>query len=529
MKRYEIVVFCTGAVILSLELIASRIMTPYFGVSLYIWTGILAITLIFLGLGYGLGGKFTRAKISGPELELGFLSAPILAALAIVLSAAVYPALFPIFSRVHLIVGSFVAAGLLLAIPLILLSALNPILIAMQRHAASADGSDGGAGRIFFISTIGSVCGVLFTAFLFIPYISNYRAILILAILLCLLVVAFTRFAAGAPASAKWKLNIASLLVIVLCAALLIGRDGYLRLITSSENDQLTFKIVAEYTSLFGNIKVAEVRRRDGGGPTERYFIQDGVIQGQTAMNNQSQAMYTYALELLARSHAPKARSAVVFGLGAGTVSRKLVRNGLKVSVVEINPDALAAAVTHFGFPASDVDMHLQDARTFARECKTSYDIAIVDLAQDDSVPDYLRAKEFFADLKRCLHPDGILLMNTFLDTRNDEPNGRLFATIASAFPVLYLSGERKGNSFIVGKSLARAGEPIVDQGGVPEAVAPLVRMALTEGRRLWPDDYDRWAPVSDDHNTFSVLFADADMVDRSLVVGFVPPRLLVN
>ena len=80
---------------LSLELLASRIMTPYFGVSLYIWTGILAITLTFLAVGYRYGGKLSQAAASERDLEVTFLSAPIYSALAITISVALYPALFP--------------------------------------------------------------------------------------------------------------------------------------------------------------------------------------------------------------------------------------------------------------------------------------------------------------------------------------------------------------------------------------------------------------------------------------------------
>ena len=531
MKRYEILVFLSGGVVLSLELLASRIMTPYFGVSLYIWTGILSVTLVFLALGYFLGGKATQAERTSRDLELTFLSALIIAAMAILLAAAIYPALFPYLSRRHLIVGSFVAAGLLLALPLILLSALNPILIAMQRQAPAGSGrsGDGGAGRIFFISTLGSVCGVLFTAFVFIPNIGNYQAVLALALLLSLLAISFAQFAAIGSSWAKWRLSLSGILVAAICLLFLLGREGYLRLITSSTIGQRTFSIVAEYTSVFGNIKIAEVRALDGGGAVERHFIEDGVIQAQTSLNNQSLAEYSYILRSLTHSHAPSAKSVIVFGLGAGIVPRNLVRDGLRVSVVEINPDALAAAAAHFGFQASAVDMHLQDARTFAHNCTRAYDVAIVDLFRGDSVPDYLRTSEFFADLKRCLKTDGVLVLNTVLDTVYDEPNQRLFATIAAAFPVLYLSGDRYGNSFVVGTSVPRPVEIFVYHGPMPEAIAPLVQNAVQEFRRLAPKDYARWEPVSDNRNIFSVLFAKADLVDRSTLVKNLPSRILVN
>ena len=73
-------IFITGGVILSLELIASRILAPFFGVSLYIWTAILSVTLAFLALGYQFGGWMTL-KVEEKHHESLLLSLPILSAL----------------------------------------------------------------------------------------------------------------------------------------------------------------------------------------------------------------------------------------------------------------------------------------------------------------------------------------------------------------------------------------------------------------------------------------------------------------
>ncbi len=175
-------IFFTGAVTLSLEVLASRVMTPYFGVSLYIWAAILSITLAFLAAGYYLGGRLSQ-RYEGAGLMALFLAAPAGSALSIALASALYPVLFPMISAVDLVFGSFVAGFVLLALPLTALSAMNPMLIALGRDRRAR--GDGGAGRVFFISTIGSVAGVLLTAFLFIPNVSNYRAMLWLGLALC--------------------------------------------------------------------------------------------------------------------------------------------------------------------------------------------------------------------------------------------------------------------------------------------------------------------------------------------------------
>ena len=165
-RQYEALIFITGAITLSLEVLASRIMTPYFGVSLYIWAGILSITLIFLALGYQLGGQISRCW-DRDALQFLMLALPLAGALSIVLATAIYPAVFPLLTAINLVIASFLGGTILLALPLMVLSAMNPLLIAYGRDARAT--GDGGAGRIFFISTVGSVAGVLLTAFLIIP------------------------------------------------------------------------------------------------------------------------------------------------------------------------------------------------------------------------------------------------------------------------------------------------------------------------------------------------------------------------
>src|SRR4051795_4698979 len=101
------VIFISGAAILALELLASRIMTPYFGVSLYIWTGILSITLISLALGYWAGGKLAAAKASSARVLQLFVLMPAIAALGVVAACAIYPHAFASFATFSLVGGAF--------------------------------------------------------------------------------------------------------------------------------------------------------------------------------------------------------------------------------------------------------------------------------------------------------------------------------------------------------------------------------------------------------------------------------------
>ena len=154
MDRFGI--FVTGAAILALQLIASRIMAPFFGVSLYIWTGILSITLLCLAFGYYVGGIYSQNKFK-ERLHTVFYFIPALSSVALLTSALVYPITLGWLARISLMGGTFVASIILLSAPLVAMSALNPILVAIERSATENQG-DGGRG-VFFVSTIGSVFG----------------------------------------------------------------------------------------------------------------------------------------------------------------------------------------------------------------------------------------------------------------------------------------------------------------------------------------------------------------------------------
>jgi len=501
-------------------------MTPFFGVSLYIWSGILSITLIFLAIGYRVGGNYA-SKNSKSSVEYALLAAPIASALAIAISTAAYPLVFPILSQINLIVGSFVGATLLLALPLIALSAMNPLLISLGMD--NKKGGDGGAGRVFFISTMGSVIGVLLTAFMFIPNMTNFRAILILGISISIVTVIFMFFSKDVDVEKKPRLLIASLLSCALCAVLFITKDSYLKLISSAYANSSTFNVIAEYTSMFGNIKVAEVKNADGSGEAEKYFLQDGLIQNRTTLENKSVSMYTYVLESLAHSYVPDAKDVLVLGLGAGILPRHFKDESINVSVVEINSVALSAARTNFGFDPENINIHLEDARTYVRACNQNYDVVVVDLFQGDNIPDYLMTKEFFSDLRKCVRSRGAVVMNTFFDSNDDEPNRRLLATLGSAFSNIFISGINGGNIFLVGTSESSPKILSVEAKELSGQLKNLVEFSVSGSKKVSRDYFKYSNPISDEHNIFSLLFADANITQRQYLSGILPPHVLVN
>lgn len=521
--RHEVMIFLTGAAVLALEVMASRILTPYFGVSLFIWASILSITLIFLAAGY-YGGSILSRRLLRSQLEIAYFAAPVASSVAILLSAIAYPVLFPFLAGANLVLSSFLGSVVLLAFPLFALSAMNPLLVALQRD--KDDLGDGGAGRVFFISTIGSVAGVLLTAFVFIPLMRNYTGILLLSVALCGLVLIFVAASRVLTKRQRLILTAGAGLTALLAGGLALGQQRYLHAIAG--DPAFAFEVKAEYTSVFGNIKVVELATNPTGAHRSIMFLQDGLVQNRALGDGQSLSLYTYFLESIPLAFGTKPANALVLGLGAGIVPRNLQALGLNVTVVEINRDALHAAQQFFSFDPRVIDVRISDARTFVRRCSTIYDIVVVDLFHGDNTPDYLMTQEFFTDLAKCMADDSVLVINAFFDSENEEPNQRVRATIHSVFPSLFEFRSPLGAAYLAATKVDRED---------PDPLRPIrlpVFMredfsAAANVQRIGDAMIQGAAPITDAHNVFKVIFSDADRRLRRNLADGLPVQFLVN
>ena len=519
-----LIIFLTGAATLALELLSSRVLTPYFGVSLYIWSSILSITLTFLAIGYYGGGRLAR-RTEGAWRHFAFFAAPAISALAIVAACLIYPSLFPWLAGIDLVFGSIMAATLLLAIPLVVLSAMNPLLIAMRPEEAG----DAGAGRVFFVSTLGSVAGVVATAFLLIPNVTNFRGLLLLAIVLAALP-ALGAASASAPRQ-RQGLVAAAAVGLALAGGLFALASLYLHKTNDLFAEGYRFRLRAEYSSVFGDLKVVEFA--DANDPS-RYlilFLNDGLVQNRLMPDRRSYSEYTYMLEVLAASYASEAQRVLVLGLGAGAVPRGLEERGFTVDAVEINPDMVTAMRDHVA-PESGWNVEITDARTYVHRCRQRYDLAVIDLFHGDGTPDYLLSADFFRDLRQCLTPQGIIVMNAFALDRT-APNYRsLIATVGSVFPYIVAfrppesAGEPNLNNYLVAMPSEHA--PVSTRiSDVPPDLQESLAMTLRS--RTVVTDIGSGTVITDDHNIFPVLNADDQMTFRRLLVQQLPPDLLVN
>ncbi len=541
MALYRFAIFVTGATVLALQVISSRVMTPYFGVSLYIWASILSTTLLFLAIGYYLGGVVTR-RLATQRIAYLFCLAPSISALSILLANIIYPMLFAALARWNLIGGSFIACLIILAVPLTLLSALNPLLIAMEtaRPDAPGDGrGDSGAGTVFFISTLGSVLGVLIAAFVMIPNLANSDNLLASSIGLSLVSMLSTVASAGLMRPVKRQLLAVAVVALALNAAHFVVRatdepDRF----SSVKHEHLMWKTIVSKPSAFGNLKVIDLYPGRSTLPARRLLMNDGLVQNGLVMPDGDAAfLVAYALEHLAMGLMPEAESALVLGIGAGIVPGRLAKRGLDVVAVDINPQIVEVARQYFGFDAGSAEIVIEDVRTHVNRCRDRYGVVVIDLISGDGVPEHLVTREFFEDISRCARSDGAVAMNMLYYPANPMPLRSLLRTLAQVFETVgYMVRPAGGVGKLTNVFL------LATNGIVPENLHA-ERVAIPRHlQTVWQETYrstilaDRNSPfvggghlITDENNIWSVISTATNTRYRHHVHQYIPSALLAD
>ena len=156
--------FCSGFVVMALELLGGRILAPFFGSSIYVWGSIITIFMLSLSLGYLAGG---RLSLHSPNLtRFGVLLLAGAVGVVPVLLAA-DPLMEAVFARVEdPRYGSLLCSVLLFTLPTFLLGTISPysvrLLVRLTEHSGQV------AGMLYFASTLGSALGTLLTSFYFV-------------------------------------------------------------------------------------------------------------------------------------------------------------------------------------------------------------------------------------------------------------------------------------------------------------------------------------------------------------------------
>jgi len=400
-------VFITGATVLMLEILGTRIMSPYFGSTLYVWSSLISVTIISLAMGYFLGGWVADKKPDWKLLYLFIFSI----GLAILIIPKVDQTVLLFTNSFGLRFGPLVGTFILFTVPMVLLGMIDPFAIKLRAHGRGLEHIGMTAGGIFGVATVGSFVGAILTGFYLIPSLGVNAITNIFAVLLFIL-------------AAGWfllKKNFKFLLLFLFVIPLLLIQP------TSMESDKN--KIVYQTQSMLGDIRVV-----DRG--VHRILLVDGAVQSwvekgslESSVGFTKSAKFSFFLN-------PEIKNTLVLGLGSGSLSSEL-ENQFTVSVdtVEIDPRIVYAAKQYFGFKG---DVFIDDARHFMRGSDKNYDAILFDVSVGDAFPIHMYTKESFQEVRRVLTEGGILVvhMGGLIDSVKIKS---LYKTIDSVFENVFV------------------------------------------------------------------------------------------
>jgi spermidine synthase len=472
----------TGAVILIVEILGAKMLSPYLGTSHFVWTAQIAVTLVALSLGYFVGGFVVDRS---PRLNFLYYS---------ILGAAVYlagtvPMVRPIcfkLMKLPLEWASLIASAFLFLIPLALLAMTGPFLVRVLTQSVEKVG--GNMGRLSAISTLGSVAGAVLIGYVLIPHLPNSVTMLITAgVLVVLAAVYFMVW--GRNESAVTGLVVAGLLVVGLGHSGLRGQFA-----DTMKYGGLTWKVLYRGNSNYGELLVIEYR---DGENVERRYLNDQLIQNTyDPKTGQSRALFSGALRWFAHAYTPKLDSALCIGMGVGIVPMQLAADGVAVDVAEINGTVVPMAEQHFGFDSSKVNVIVSDGRQFLNQTDKRYDAIILDAFLGDSTPSHLMTQEAFTSILEHLSPTGVLVINCFGESTDQRQffAASLDKTLRSVFVgkhrvTVHASGQ--GNVFFVA---TRAGKLVKHRPpAAPNAEARERMAALVEDSAIRTEWYTWW------------------------------------
>jgi spermidine synthase len=492
--------FLSGACVLVLEILGARLVAPFYGATVFVWSAVITVTLAALAAGYAAGGWLADRRDPRPCLGWAFASA----------SAWLF--LVPLARRAVLLgtaglgiqAGALASASLLLAFPLACLGMAAPLLIRLR--SAELDRVGRAAGSVSAVSTAGSVAGALAAGFWLIPSMGLGWILAGAGLLL-----------AG---MAGWCFLESGRLKAGACAA---AAGAVLSACTAARAVPAQAGVRLHSRSFYGELLVA-----DATAWGKRILYVDGMPNTVSDLRTlESTSDYIRSFELLPFLR-PGAGKALLLGLGGGSLVGRFKRSyGISTDVVEIDERVREIASAWFGFRPSG-EVVLEDGRTFLERGSSRYGFIVVDAFNGDRHPFHLFSAECLRAASRRLEADGVLAMNVIGYGLGPSAGLRrsVEATLRSVFPyvrVLSASAGLDPAANPVNLTFFASGQPLEFQTsplkGRPELADYFrrVRGGFLEGLGS-PGAED--APVTDDFNAVDMLGAKSGLEIRRRLIA---------
>jgi predicted membrane-bound spermidine synthase len=428
MKRtLFLTVFFSGLATLGIELSAERLIGSVFGTSNLVWASIIGLILIYLSLGYALGGRWADRS---PKFETmyailgwgGFLSGlvPLVSRPVLRLAADAFDQL-----QLGVLFGSFSAILILLSIPVTLLGMISPFAIRLAVKETRKTGRT--AGDIYAVSTLGSFIGTFLPGLVLIPLVGTTRTFMFFSGLILVVMLLGLWRTSGIRSLVRFLW-----MPLVLLVLFFIFARGPIK-----QTPGLFF----ETESSYNYIQVLEVegyrllRLNEGQGI---HSVWHPTIQDYHGTWEQ----FLAAPFFNAPPYTPdQVESIAVVGLAAGTSALQAthVFGPVPIDGYEIDPAIIEVGREFFQMNQPNLNALALDGRWGLERSQRRYTVIGVDAYRPPYIPWHLTTQEFFQIVHQRLAEDGVMVINVGRSPNDRRLVEALTGTIQTVFPSVFV------------------------------------------------------------------------------------------
>lgn len=423
MKKYllETVVFTCGAMVMIYEIVGSRVVAPHFGTSIYVWTSLIGIILASLSTGYWLGGKLADKKPTYSSLAWIILIAAVLIGLTTLVKESILEFLLQLFDG--MIMRTLWAAILLFAPASILLGMVSPYAVRLKLTAITTSGAT--VGRLYAISTVGSIAGTFLAGFFLIPFAGTTNILYMIAGILVITSLSLQLY--------TFKLGKTLPAILIL-----IGIAGLTYLSNNRQTD------VIDIDTKYNHVQIFDMDYWITGKPIKVMKVNDEYSSAMFPDNDSLVYEYTWYYQL-AEHFKPDFKKTLIIGGAAYSYPKFYLLKYPKahIDVVEIDPGLTRLAKEHFRLKDNPrMRIFHEDGRTYLNKCEEKYDVILGDAYKSLlAIPFQLTTIEAVQKKYEMLNEDGVVIEN--LISSQQGPAGEFMkaevATFLEVFPQVYL------------------------------------------------------------------------------------------
>jgi spermidine synthase len=397
-KNYilETTVFVCGALVMIYEIIGSRLLAPYIGTSTYVWTSLIGVILAALSLGYWLGGRWADRRPDIKILAFVIFLAGGLVALTILLSDLCLAVISKI--NIGLEIKSLVAALLLFAPASVLLGFVTPYAVKLKMKTLADSGKT--VGRLYALSTVGSILGTFLAGFVLIPFLGSTKTLYLIGASLIALSVMLAPFAVK-------RLNITILVVFVFGIGVSELKSCFLL-------QNFDFR---DIDTEYNRVQIFTTTDTKSGRKIRALAIDPYFIQSKMYLDSDELASEYARYYHLIQHFKPDFRETLLIGGAGYSFPKDYLRKypEARIDVVEIDPQMTGIAKKFFRLEENPrLNIFHEDGRVFLNQADSNkYDAVLMDaFGSLFSVPFQLTTLEAVRQIDRVLKDDGVVIFN---------------------------------------------------------------------------------------------------------------------